>query len=842
MFSKQKLLAFAIIIVFALYFILTQSVQASSVFVFNKNLRTGNTNADVKELQRFLNNNGFVLNKSGFGSLGRETNFFGSATRNALIKFQKANKITPAAGYFGPITRNAVNKIIKLSTTGSNSSGNQVNDNQPVSQINNQSNHNLKSGYYTIGGSITGISGPVILKNNNDFIIIKPGNIANFTFPTRLSSGSNYSITATSDHLNQKCYLKNNIGTINNADVDNIRAACGANLYYNPFTFISGGGSGEPAAPTVVAPSALSYISPNLFVVDTAISTLSPTVSGSVDSYSVSPDLPAGLLLDTSTGQITGTPTASTTQTTYTITATNTGGSTTFEIVIMVDGTVVGANGKIWLDRNLGATLVALSSTDSNAYGNLFQWGRLADGHQVRTSDTSSTNSSTDDPEHSNFILEPDSLYDWRIPQNDNLWQGVSGINDPCPTGFRLPTEVEWEAERTSWSSDDSSGAFESSLKLTLAGYRLYNNGSLENVDSYGLYWSSVIGGTQSRSLVFTSSAANMSTNYRAYGFSVRCTADSYAVAYDDNGSTGGTAPSSQTKTHDVALVLATNSGTLVKTGYTFSGWNTSADGAGTDYAEGADYTASASITFYAKWTINTYTVTFNTNSGDGGSTATQTLSYNTPTVLTTNGFTKTGYTFAGWATTTDGAVAYANGASYTIGTENITLYAKWNLALVVGGSYQGGKIAYIYQAGDPPYVEGETHGLIAATVDQSTGIIWAKLAYQSTAVGGTGTALGSGLANTNSIIAQNVVADDSYAASIARSYDGGGYDDWYLPSQDELNKLYINRAVIGGLSSFYWSSSEYNATLSSMQWLGVGSWFQESKSHTWYVRAVRSF
>ena len=200
----------------------------------------------------------------------------------------------------------------------------------------------------------------------------------------------------------------------------------------------------------IAAPSALSYTSPNIFVVDTAISTLSPTVTGVVDSYSISPSLPVGLSLNTSNGRIAGTPTASTTQSTYTVTATNAGGSTTFEIVIMVDGTVVGANGKIWLDRNLGAEQVATSSTDYLAYGDLFQWGRAADGHQVRTSSATSTNSSSDDPGHDNFILEPSSPFDWRSSQNNSLWQGGSGINNPCPPGFRLPTEAEWEAERVS--------------------------------------------------------------------------------------------------------------------------------------------------------------------------------------------------------------------------------------------------------------------------------------------------------------------------------------------------------------------------------------------------------
>ena len=62
--------------------------------------------------------------------------------------------------------------------------------------------------------------------------------------------------------------------------------------------------------------------------------------------------------------------------------------------------------------------------------------------------------------------------YDWRSPQNDNLWQGVNGINNPCPSGYRIPTEAELDAERLSWSSDNSAGAIASALKLPMAGYR----------------------------------------------------------------------------------------------------------------------------------------------------------------------------------------------------------------------------------------------------------------------------------------------------------------------------------------------------------------------------------
>ena len=187
--------------------------------------------------------------------------------------------------------------------------------------------------------------------------------------------------------------------------------------------------------------------------------------------------------------------------------------------------------GKIWMDRNLGATQVATSSTDANSYGDLYQWGRLSDGHQCRNSGTTSTLSSSDVPENANFIFAPNnSPYDWRSPQNTNLWQGENGVNNPCPTGYRIPTETEWIAERASWSTQNAVGAFASPLKLPLAGYRsplgTNTSGLLLGGGSYGEYWSSTqyLGiGYNSRELIFDSSTAYISDNRRAYGFSVRC-------------------------------------------------------------------------------------------------------------------------------------------------------------------------------------------------------------------------------------------------------------------------------------------------------------------------------
>ena len=182
--------------------------------------------------------------------------------------------------------------------------------------------------------------------------------------------------------------------------------------------------------------------------------------------------------------------------------------------------------GEIWMDRNLGASQVATSSTDAASYGDLYQWGRGTDGHQIRTSPTTATLSTTDNPGHGNFITTNSGDFDWRSPQNTNLWQGVNGVNNPCPSGYRLPTEAELNAERLSWSSNNAAGAFASPLKLPMAGFRFGSDGSLGDVGTFGAYWSSTVSGAYSRYLFFSSGGANMVTVSRASGFSVRCLMD----------------------------------------------------------------------------------------------------------------------------------------------------------------------------------------------------------------------------------------------------------------------------------------------------------------------------
>ena len=181
--------------------------------------------------------------------------------------------------------------------------------------------------------------------------------------------------------------------------------------------------------------------------------------------------------------------------------------------------------GKIWMDRNLGATKIAEYISDTDSYGDLYQWGRSDDGHQYKNSGTTIVIDSTNTPNHDDFILNitGTSPTDWRIPQNDNLWQGLIGTNNPCPEGYRLPTLDEWLEEMESWEYQSTLGAFGSPLKLPAGGMRLYSNGSISGAGNSGRYWTSTVSNGRSVRINILTSHAHTQDTQRAMGCSIRC-------------------------------------------------------------------------------------------------------------------------------------------------------------------------------------------------------------------------------------------------------------------------------------------------------------------------------
>ena len=146
-----------------------------------------------------------------------------------------------------------------------------------------------------------------------------------------------------------------------------------------------------------------------------------------------------------------------------------------------------------------------------------------------------------------------------------------------------------------------------------------------------------------------------------------------YEVRYDANG--GGNTPASQTKTEDVTLILTSTIPT--RYGYTFRGWATSSSATLATYQAGGSYTANESVTLYAVWEIETYTVSFDANGGSGAPTS-QTKKHGQNLILTVAIPTRPNHVFLGWATDSSAkSVAYAPGSTYTA-EEDVTLYAVW--------------------------------------------------------------------------------------------------------------------------------------------------------------------
>ena len=271
-----------------------------------------------------------------------------------------------------------------------------------------------------------------------------------------------------------------------------------------------------------------------------------------------------------------------------------------------------------------------------------------------------------------------------------------------------VPTETTKQIGQTATIKANTGGLTRSGY--TFGGWNTQSNGSGTNYLSGSL---------------FTVGSSNV-TLYAKW------TANTYTVTYNSNGGTGN----AQRTISSVATNISTDSyttggasialpgvGTLERAGYTFGGWNTSASGTGTNRLEAATYTTVSDVTLYAKWNAVTYSITYDGNTSDGGTTPTTggyTTGQASPYSVLTNTFTKTSNVFGGWNTAANGTgTSYSPGAAITT-LANIVLYATWIPQYTLHYAINGGTVSSGSLPGDRLYNTGTSVGPVFSSVSRT--------------------------------------------------------------------------------------------------------------------------
>lgn len=294
-------------------------------------------------------------------------------------------------------------------------------------------------------------------------------------------------------------------------------------------------------------------------------------------------------------------------------------------------------------------------------------------------------------------------------------------------------------------------------------------------------------------------------------------------ITFHANGGSGSMTAQEVNPNSTVAL----NSNAFSRTGYSFDGWATTSEG-GKAYNDGQNVSiGTSSLNLYARWIKNDYKVTFLPNipsvvgvysawTGTTGTMSDQSFAYDTSANLWNCGYSRAGYTFAGWTPNPNSAspTVYANMAPYAMGAGDVILYATWQYT---GAPYAlgstgpgGGKI--IYDKGS--YSDGWRY--MEAAAAQAGGTRWCgpDWIYVYAATSG---ALGSGKQNTKAII-DELGLSFSYGARYCAEYVSNGFNDWFMPSRDEVERIKIALNDIGYYTGI-WSS-----TLSDPLWAIIGN------------------